>query len=443
MEWYKFDKLSIPCVVTLSFTNGEVCTYEKMNTGNQEGPNIQVPMFTWPECKLSDQDLETKFEAMSNNYAAWLEALDKQYESASKEFLKTYQNLKEKIKSQMEGLKAPAKKIETIIKCIRATNVGELLEAAKMLESNAQYIIKKVGSPKLIYDVFLSCVQKNSNEITDTLQKKGMKVFYESARELDNQGTIDGIVNSCSFAIILTTNYFQKPSCVFQYLVSIVAGKSVLSAYELNPRYDGGFLESYELPKLFRHILNSESLQVNRTYWEAFITTFCRRINKLSSVADKLTQVQRLWLESELKKWGLTMGNLLYSSYRDGNTAEAFHTRCDGQGATITTIEDDKGHFFGGFTSKSWSSTGGWSACESVWLFTQDPGGSLKRINITSVGRQNSVHFSKNYGPCFGGGFDVLINPGGQSYCNQHSFEGPVLPSRNFNIKHYEVFKVR
>ena len=46
VEMYKFDKLSIPSVVTLSFTNGEVCTYEKMNRGNKEGPNIQVPVFT-------------------------------------------------------------------------------------------------------------------------------------------------------------------------------------------------------------------------------------------------------------------------------------------------------------------------------------------------------------------------------------------------------------
>jgi len=349
-----------------------------------------------------------------------------------------------KIKSQIEGLKAPAKKIETIIKCIRATNVGELLEAAKMLESNAQYIIKKVGSPKVIFDVFLSCVRKNSKEITDSLRKKGMKVcFEESSVELDNQGTIDGIVDSSSFVIILTNNYFQKPSFVFQYLVSIVAGKSVLPVYELNPRYDGGFLESLELPKLFQHILEGESLQVNRTDWEAFITTLCTWIQKSGSLADKPTLAQRLWLESELKKEGLAIGGLLYASLRDGNTAEAFHTRCDGQGATITMIEDDNGHFFGGFSSKSWSSSGGFCTCESVWLFTQDPEGSLKRINIKSGCRHHSVCLSKDHGPCFGGGHDVCVYPGGQSYCNPSAFEGPVLPSRNFTIKHYEVFKVQ
>jgi len=443
----KFDKLSIPEVVTLSFTNGEVCTYEKMNKGNtnQEGPNTQVPMFTWPWYNLADQNLETNFEAMANNYAAQLEALDKQYESASKELLKNYESWKEKLKSRLEGLKVPTKKVETIIQWIRATNVGELLEAAQMLESNAEYIIKKVESPKLIYDVFLSCVQKNSKEITESLQEKGMKVCCdESAGELDIQGTIDGIVDSCSFAIILTTNYFQKPSCIFQYLVSVVAGKLVLPAYELNPRYDGGFLESYELPKMFQHILKGKSLQVNRTYWEAFITSLCTRIKQKSgSLAYNLTPVQRLWLESELKKERLAIGGLLYSSIRDGNTAEAFHTKCDGQGATITTIEDNNGHFFGGFTSRSWSSTGDYSSCKSVWLFTQDPKGSLKRINLKAHGRQHSVYSNKIHGPTFGGGHDVAICPGGQSYCSPYSFGGPVLPCRNFTIKHYQVFKAQ
>jgi len=170
-----------------------------------------------------------------------------------------------------------------------------------MLESEAEYIIKKVQSPKLNYHVFLSCIQKNSKDITDSLTKKGFRVnFNKPAEGLDNKGTIDGIVDSCSFAIILTTNYFKKPSLVFQYLISVVAAKPVIRAYEPNPCYDGGHLEAYTntLPSMFQHILKCKPLQMNRTYWEAFISKLCSEIWPFCSTPLKdLTWAQALWLE--------------------------------------------------------------------------------------------------------------------------------------------------
>jgi len=449
VEMQKFDKVSIPRVVTLSFTNGEVCTYDKRNEwySSQGGPNNREPMFTYSRYSLSDWKREdSTFEAMLNTHALQLEALEKQYDSFSKEMAKNYQGLKQKLESRVEEHKVPAKKIETIIKWSRETNVDELLEAAKMLESEAEYIVKKVRCPKLIYDVFLSGVQKNLEDITDSLQKKGLKVcFDKSAGGLDNQSTIDGIVDSCSFAIILTHSHFQKSSNVFQYFISIIAGKSVIPAYEIDPRYGGGYLESYKLPKMFQKILTWEPLQVSRKYyWEAFITALYLRINKTLFPMDRYTLAQRVWLESELKNEGFMIGDLLFASLRDGNTAKAFHTKCDGQGSTLVVIEDKDKRFFGGFTSGSWvSSSGGyWSNCASVWLFTQDSEGSLKRIDIKSDQRNYSIYSNTNCGPTFGIGHDLAIIPGGQSYCSHSSFQSPVLAVKKFAIKHYEVYKV-
>jgi len=313
-----------------------------------------------------------------------------------------------------------------------------------MLESEAEYIIKKVQSPKLNYHVFLSCIQKNSKDITDSLTKKGFRVnFNKPAEGLDNKGTIDGIVDSCSSAIILTTNYFEKPWLVFQLLISVVAAKSVIIAYELNPRYDGGHLEAYKLPRMFQHILKWKPLQMNRTYWEAFISKLCTEIRPLcSALLKNLTWAQWAWLDSELKKEGLVIGALMFDSSRDGNTANAFHSRCDGQGATLTVIENNSGNVFGGFTSQSWSSVSGYSPCECVWLFTQDSKGSFKRINIKSEKTSNGIYSYKQYGPTFGSGHDIKIHPGGQSYCTQNAFLTPVLTTTNFVIKHYAVYQV-
>jgi len=259
-------------------------------------------------------------------------------------------------------------------------------------------------------------------------------------------------VDSCCFAIILTTNHFQNPSCVFQYFVSVVSGKTVLPAYELDPSCDGGNLKYYELPSMFQHILKGELIQVNRTYWEPFITILHKRIRSISlSTFDTFTLIQREWLQSELKKEGLAIGGLLFTSLKDGNTAEAFHARCDGKGATLTAIEDNNGHFFGGFASESWSSRGVWTSCESVWLFTQDSDGTLKRIDIKSNDRKRSIYCYRDYGPIFGAGYDILINPRGQSSCRESSFESGVLAETNicgvpaetnFTINQYEVYEV-
>jgi len=132
----------------------------------------------------------------------------------------------------------------------------------------------------------------------------------------------------------------------------------------------------------------------------------------------------------------------MFDSSRDGNTADAFHSRCDGQGATLTVIKNNSGRVFGGFTSQSWSSVSGYSACECVWLFTQDSKGSFKRINIKSEKKDNGIKSHKDYGPIFGSGHDILIYPGGQSSCNQGTFLAPVLTTRNFAIKYYAVYRV-
>ena len=46
---------------------------------------------------------------------------------------------------------------------------------------------------------------------------------------------------------------------------------------------------------------------------------------------------------------------LLYRNSRDGNSAESFHQHCDGHTNTLTLVESNYGHIFGGFTSKDWA----------------------------------------------------------------------------------------
>ena len=61
-----------------------------------------------------------------------------------------------------------------------------------------------------------------------------------------------------------------------------------------------------------------------------------------------------------LNKWvfeavgGNLRYDLLWKGSRDGFTASAFHSKCNGKGATLTVIMSEHQKLFGGYTSESW-----------------------------------------------------------------------------------------
>jgi hypothetical protein len=50
-------------------------------------------------------------------------------------------------------------------------------------------------------------------------------------------------------------------------------------------------------------------------------------------------------------------GILLYRATSDGFTSQAFHSKCDGIGNTITIIKNNLNYVFGGYVSSAWNSS--------------------------------------------------------------------------------------
>ena len=50
---------------------------------------------------------------------------------------------------------------------------------------------------------------------------------------------------------------------------------------------------------------------------------------------------------------------LLYRATEDGNTAQAFHQKCDNISGTLTIVKTTKGLRFGGYTEQIWNHNGG------------------------------------------------------------------------------------
>jgi len=99
---------------------------------------------------------------------------------------------------------------------------------------------------------------------------------------------------------------------------------------------------------------------------------------------------------------------LLYQMTRDGNRTIDFHKKVDVKGPTITLFSTKDGYNFGGYTSKSFKSNGGWIKDPDSFLFNFN---NLSKFKIKN-GTENDAIFYGNsaiYGPEF---YDILINSG-------------------------------
>ena len=110
-----------------------------------------------------------------------------------------------------------------------------------------------------------------------------------------------------------------------------------------------------------------------------------------------------------LNKWvfeavgGNLRYDLLWKGSRDGFTASAFHSKCNGKGATLTVIMSEHNKLFGGYTSESWG-FGGSGSC-----YKYDPTAFVYSLtHETKCSKQKNTSYSicdnSAYGPIFGGG---------------------------------------
>jgi len=502
VEMDKYNECCTPDVITLTFTNGEICSYMRrsIERSNPVGRKRKLLNFTPRKYDPSDEKIDEKtFESIFKNCEVQLAALDKQYKwnveeaerlyakdsekidmlhnsnkdllgRLSMDMLREYRRIKKEIHSRIVAANVPAERLRIMVNWLRHSRLDALIKAAEMLECEANYIIKKVKSPDMKHDIFLSHVQKKSTDasrnIKDSLERKGLGVWFDkSVERLDKHGMIDGIVNSSLFTVLLTKEYFQRPYCVFEYCISSIAGKKLITVYEPDPHHGGGRIESFQLPEMFKHIKDHELVELNRNYWEPFITRLQSRIKKTVDAASNrvtmkarsaiarnssfMTKFLRVWLEQELRTEGRVIGRRLYSASRDGNTSKAFHKKCDGKGATITVVESSTGKVFGGFSSRPWSSTKGFFRADSAWLFKCHDNGQGERININASCRSKSVFHFKFSGPCFVGESDLWINYETgkvKNGCPKLSFTKGILSKNSgivpFQINDYEVFQI-
>ena len=141
----------------------------------------------------------------------------------------------------------------------------------------------------------------------------------------------------------------------------------------------------------------------------------------------------------------------IYQATIDGGEPTNFHKKCDNIPNTLVLIESEGKRRFGGFTPIPWSSEKGFKKDfdKTTFIF------SLDYNKIYYLNEPNkAVYHNRNYGPCFGLGFDIgimgnpIINNAIKTYKNSYNYHGDYNNLSEYNYPYkikaleYEVFQV-
>ena len=109
------------------------------------------------------------------------------------------------------------------------------------------------------------------------------------------------------------------------------------------------------------------------------------------------------WIESNNNLIKST--ELLYRLTRDGDTPQAFHSKFDGKGKTITFIKNYSNCYrFGGFTTVPWEGNNLYKSDSQAFVFSLN---NKKKFPIKNTNDSSAVGLYKDYGPIFGSDSDI------------------------------------
>ena len=97
--------------------------------------------------------------------------------------------------------------------------------------------------------------------------------------------------------------------------------------------------------------------------------------------------------------------DLLYRATRDGFSASAFHSKCDGKENTLTIIKNNSNYIFGGYTAAKWESkmgNGSYAPDITAFIFTLRRNGILDANKFNVRDSNTAIINSAGFGPIFG-----------------------------------------
>jgi len=414
----------IPYAILITFSSGDEVRYVR-NEGVEEKKSDPItkrlPKYNFGDFKSATCDLRAQYAVctktlrkMMNTFKKSLvdagelrekakAEIDLEYQKWERNLRNDYSSQKKKWESLKRELEVPEGRLRIVVKQLKEANLKNAPAVITMLENEADFLAKKMELMDLKYETFLSHVQKCSSDLcgrlSDALTHAGITSWYDMyASKLDVQGMIEGVLNSRIFTVILTKDYFQRQYCLFEYSIAVMAGKPVLVIYEWDKRFEGGRLDEFDIPEVFKEtIMDHEIIKIDRRQWRSFFSSFERGIkakqNYVSVFTDSSEKVRRSsnilqnksdinFLKGTLDSSGWKFGERIFSSTADGFTAQSFHDKCDDMGATLTVAKRKSGLLFGAFLPFSYKKSSGWGEAQDAWLFDLENNRAPKLLDV-------------------------------------------------------------
>ncbi|RIA86952.1 hypothetical protein C1645_828509 [Glomus cerebriforme] len=138
--------------------------------------------------------------------------------------------------------------------------------------------------------------------------------------------------------------------------------------------------------------------------------------------------------------------NLLYRASRDGNTAAAFHEKCDNKEATIIVAKvTNSEQIVGGYNPLSWDSSNSWKSTNDSFIFSFKDRTDLRSAKVSYSNNDQYSIYCSFYGPQFGYRGNLVCQNGlwySTYYDYNYAYPKIDIPENNFNVIDYEVFQV-
>ncbi|XP_075792441.1 interferon-induced protein 44-like [Pelodiscus sinensis] len=164
----------------------------------------------------------------------------------------------------------------------------------------------------------------------------------------------------------------------------------------------------------------------------------------MAAVISRLTQDEVKQLQNLLGSRHFT---LLYKGSIHGYNASVFHAKCDDQGPTLAVAYNGSGYIFGGFTCKSFSSSGVYINDEKAFLFRlKEKDGVLSPLKIPVKTSTGAIYDHSSNGPNFGGGALLLLvqntATAATSSNNTYTYNVADLHGNDVGLIECEVYRV-
>ena len=101
---------------------------------------------------------------------------------------------------------------------------------------------------------------------------------------------------------------------------------------------------------------------------------------------------------------------LLYRGSRDGFTAKAFHSKCNGKANTVTIIQTSNNYVFGGYTAAPWKSDGSYGNDPTAFIFSLRKNGILNYSKFMISDPSTAIWNNPETGPVFGSFIDTNLS---------------------------------